>query len=211
MPESFGPDEFAAAASVSRETLEALTIYAEMLAASPHNLVSQTTLADVWHRHMWDSAQLVPFIPAEATTLADLGSGAGFPGLVLAVLLRDRLKVRLYEATTKKADFLSSVAARLGLNVEVCNARIEAAEAKKADVITARAFAPLPQLLAYAHRFQGPKTVCLFLKGQSHTAELTEARRTWNMNIQKHPSQTHPLGVVLEIRNLIHVSSRKSR
>ena len=211
MPENFGPEEFAAAAAVSRETVDALAIYAEMLAASPHNLVSQTTLADVWHRHMWDSAQLVPFIPAEATTLADLGSGAGFPGLVLAILLKDRLKVRLYEATTKKTDFLASVADRLGLKVEVCNTRIETAEQKKADVITARAFAPLPQLLAYAHRFQGPKTVCLFLKGQSHTAELTQARRNWNMNIQKHPSQTHPLGVVLEIRNLIHVSSRKSR
>jgi 16S rRNA (guanine527-N7)-methyltransferase len=210
MPESFGPEDFAASAAVSRETLDELVLYGEMLAASPHNLVSPSTIPDLWHRHMWDSAQLVPLIPKEATTLADLGSGAGFPGLVLAILLKDRLRVRLYEATKKKADFLASVADRLNLKVAICNERIEAAEPKKADVITARAFAPLPQLLAYAHRFQGPKTVCLFLKGQSHTAELTDARRNWNMNIQKHPSQTHPLGVVLEIRDLVHVSSRKS-
>lgn len=206
MPETFGPEDFAVASGVSRETLAELQIYAEMLAASPHNLVSQSTLGDVWHRHMWDSAQLVPLIPPEATTLADLGSGAGFPGLVLAILLKGRVKVRLFEATKKKADFLAAVTERLKLPVKVHNERIEAAKPKPADVITARAFAPLPQLLTYAHRFLGPRTVCLFLKGQSHTAELTEARRNWNMTVQSHPSQTHPLGVVLEIRDLIHVS-----
>ena len=205
--EGFGPDAFAAATGVSRETREMLQVYAEMLAASPHNLVSEASLKEIWHRHFLDSAQLVPLIPQEARTLADLGSGAGFPGLVLAILLRDRIKANLFEATKKKADFLQSVADRLGLGIYVRNERIESSPKRRFDIITARAFAPLPQLLAYAHNVAGPKTVCLFLKGQNHTAELTEAGRNWKMNLQKHPSQTHPFGVVLEIRDLIHASS----
>ncbi|GAA0580817.1 16S rRNA (guanine(527)-N(7))-methyltransferase RsmG [Rhizomicrobium electricum] len=203
---SFGPEEFAEATGVSRETLDQLQAYADLLAASPHNLVSEASLKEVWHRHFLDCAQLVPLIPPEARTLADLGSGAGFPGLVLAILLRERLKVSLFEATHKKADFLASVAERVGVKVTIRNERIETAKPQRFDVITARAFAPLPELLGYAQRLAGPKTICLFLKGQSHTAELTAAERTWKMNIRKHPSQTHPLGVVLEIRDLIHVS-----
>lgn len=209
-PETFGREEFAAATGVSRETLAMLEAYAEMLAASPHNLVSDASLKEVWHRHFLDSAQLVPLIPDEARTLADLGSGAGFPGLVLAILLRDRLKANLFEATKKKADFLQSVADRLGLGVYVRNERIETSPKRRFDVITARAFAPLPELLGYAQKLAGPSTVCLFLKGQSHAAELTDTERHWKMNLRKHTSQTHPLGVVLEIRDLVHVSSRKS-
>jgi 16S rRNA (guanine527-N7)-methyltransferase len=204
MPEAFGPEEFATAAGVSRETLDRLQIYADLLAASPHNLVSEASLKEVWHRHFLDSAQLAPLIPEGPRTLADLGSGAGFPGLVLAIL-KPGLKVSLFEATRKKADFLRSVAERLGLNAEVRNERIETAKPQRFDVVTARAFAPLSDLLGYAQRFAGPKTICLFLKGQSHADELTHAQRTWKMNLRKHPSQTHPLGVVLEIRDLIHV------
>ena len=206
-PEGFGPAAFAHTTGVSHETVAALTAYAEMLAASPHNLVSEATLKEVWHRHFYDSAQLDALIPDDAKTLADLGSGAGFPGLVLAILRRGRLKVSLYEATTKKADFLKAVAQHLYLSVEVRNERIETVRPKPYDIVTARAFAPLPELLTYAQRFTGPKTIALFLKGQSHTAELTEAQRNWKMNLRSHPSKTHPLGVVLEIRDLIHVSS----
>jgi 16S rRNA (guanine527-N7)-methyltransferase len=207
LPENFGPEEFVTATGVSRETLAMLQTYAEMLAASPHNLVSEASLKEVWHRHFLDSAQLVPLIPYEAKTLADLGSGAGLPGLVLAILLRDRVRVSLFEATRKKADFLHGVADRLGLKIWIRNERIENADRQRFDVVTARAFAPLPELLAYAQKFIGHRSVCLFLKGQSHTAELTETERHWKMNLQKHTSQTHPLGVVLEIRDLIHVSS----
>lgn len=206
-PEPFGPNEFAAATGVSRETLAMLEIYAAMLAASPHNLVSEASLKEVWHRHFYDSAQLEPLIPQRARTLADLGSGAGFPGLVLAILRRGHLKVVLFEATRKKAEFLKSVVAALKLDVEVCSVRIETAPKQSYDVITARAFAPLPELLAYAQKLLRPKTICLFLKGQNHADELTAAARNWKMNLQKHTSQTHPLGVVLEIRDLIHVSS----
>src|SRR5437868_1370086 len=112
------PEEFAAAANVSRETLAHLKAYVGLLEDwnSRHNLVSPSSLADVWNRHVWDSAQLVRFILEGARTLADLGSGAGFPGLVLAELLRDRVHMTLFEATAKKCHFLEAVRDRLGLD-----------------------------------------------------------------------------------------------
>ena len=206
--EVFGAAEFAAATGVSHETMAMLQTYAEMLAASPHNLVSEASLQDVWHRHFYDSAQLEPLIPRQARTLADFGSGAGFPGLVLAILRRGRLKVILFEATRKKAEFLKAVVAALQLDVEVCNARVEEVPKQHYDVITARAVAPLTTLLSYAQKLMRPNTVCLFLKGQSHADELTEAARAWKMTLRSHPSKTHPLSVVLEIRDVVHVSSR---
>ena len=203
-PENFGPEDFQAATGVSRETLGMLKLYAGMLTDSPHNLVAASSMPQLWHRHMLDSAQLVPLIPPKARTLADIGSGAGFPGLVLAIMLRDRLKVSLFEATRKKAEFLSAVVQRFDLPVIVRNQRAEEVPRQPFDVVTARACAPLPELLAYAQDFQSPRTICLFLKGQNVVGELTEARKSWKMKVQSHPSQTHPLGVVLEIRDLVH-------
>ena len=131
MASTFGPDEFAQAASVSRETLARLKAYVGLLEDwnARHNLVSASSLADVWHRHVWDSAQLLPLIPAEALSLVDLGSGAGFPGLVLACLLRERPGFRtvLYESVGKKCKFLEAAAERMELAVEVRNARMESA------------------------------------------------------------------------------------
>src|SRR6195952_4909728 len=103
LPDTFGPEEFAAQTGVSRETLDRLKAYAGLLAEwnALHNLVSKNSLEDLWRRHFWDSAQLAPLVPADARTLADLGSGAGFPGLVLAAMLPG-LSVTLHEATAKK-------------------------------------------------------------------------------------------------------------
>ena len=200
------PDEFAAAANVSRETLAHLKAYVGLLEDwnSRHNLVSPGSLADVWHRHVWDSAQLARFIPESARTLADLGSGAGFPGLVLAELLRGRVHVTLFEATAKKCHFLEAVRDRLGLDVAIRNERMEEANLESFNIVTARACAPLDKLLGYAQHFVGPNTVCLLLKGQNVGAELTEARKHWKMSLQQHPSLTDPAGVVLEIRELVH-------
>jgi 16S rRNA (guanine527-N7)-methyltransferase len=209
-PDQFGPNEFQEATHVSRETLDLLKTYVGMLEDwnTRQNLVSAVSLESVWHRHVYDSAQLAPLIPVNVKTLADFGSGAGFPGLVLAILLRDQLKVSLFEATKKKAEFLKAVAERLELPVTIRNERIEDAPRQAFDVITARAFARLPELLGYAQKFLGPGTMCLFLKGQSMAPELTDARKFWKMTIQSRPSKTHPLGSVLEIRDLIDVSSR---
>jgi 16S rRNA (guanine527-N7)-methyltransferase len=213
VPDSFGPEEFAAKTGVSRETLARLKAYADILADwnALHNLVAKSTLPDLWHRHLWDSAQLFPLIPAEARTLADLGSGAGFPGLVLAAM-RPGLSVTLHEATTKKCAFLRAAADRMGLHVTIENARMESLPRTAFDVVTARACAPLPQLLEYAHSFVGPNTVCLFLKGQNVGVELTDAHKYWNMKTSQVPSQTDPSAAIVEVRELgpRHANHRKS-
>ena len=207
---AFGPEAFAEKVLVSRETLDRLKIHVDFLRdwSARHNLVSQRSLDDVWRRHVWDSAQLTAFVPQNATKIADLGSGAGFPGLVLAALLRERVSVTLYEATRKKADFLQVAAKAMDLEVEIRNVRIEDVPNRPFDVVVARALAPLGGLLDYSQRFCTPRTVCLFLKGQSVAAELTEARKSWRMKVSQHQSMTHPSGVILEIRELGHVGAR---
>jgi 16S rRNA (guanine527-N7)-methyltransferase len=212
--EPVGPEEFAAATGVSRETLARLKLHVDLLTDwnSRHNLVSEASLAEVWRRHVWDSAQLLPLIPPEAKTLADFGSGAGFPGMVLAVLLQGRVAVTLFEATRKKAEFLRAVAERLGINVHISNERIESAPARPPfDVITARACAAVGVLLDYTQRFAGPDTICLFLKGETVASELTDARRSWRIDLRQHPSLTHPSGVILEIRKFRHVRAKHKK
>jgi len=200
----FGPQEFAAKTGVSRETLAHLKAYADVLADwnARHSLVSAKSLEDVWPRHFWDSAQLVSLVPAEARTLADLGSGAGFPGLVLAEMLRGRVAVTLYEATAKKCAFLTAAAERMALPVTIHNIRTEEASAQAFDVVTARACAPLPQLLTYAQRFTGQNSVCLFLKGQNVGSELTEAHKSWKMRVRQIPSLSDSSGTILELTEL---------
>ncbi len=213
--EPFTPNEFATATGVSRETLARLKAYVSLLEEwnARHNLVSAASLADVWRRHVWDSAQLFPLIPVEARSLVDLGSGAGFPGLVLAAMARERTGFRtvLYESIGKKCRFLEAAAERMGLPVEVRNVRMEEVVPEAFDVVTARACAPLAKLLAYAQPFQGPATVNLFLKGQSVEVELTEAHKSWRMKLARSESRTDPSGVILEIRELRHVGSVRSR
>jgi 16S rRNA (guanine527-N7)-methyltransferase len=209
--ENFGPEEFAARSRVSRETLERLKLYAALLEDwnSRQNLVSQASLPTMWLRHFWDSAQLIQFIPAGASSLADLGSGAGFPGLVLAELKRDSpaFKVTLYESTAKKCRFLQAVADQLSLAVDIRQDRIEDSPLKPYDVVTARACAPLPELLAYAQRFWGKTTVAVFLKGQNVEPELSQSHKSWRMRVERHPSQSDPSGVILEIRELRRVAN----
>ena len=199
----FGPEEFAARANVSRETLARLKGYADILTDwnSRHNLVAKSTLPDLWERHFWDSAQLAGLLPAEADTLADLGSGAGFPGLVLAALRPD-IAVTLHEATAKKCAFLQAAAERMGLPVTIQIARMEDLPHRPYDVVTARACAPLPLLLGYAHRFTGPNSVCFFLKGQNVGPELTEAHKYWKMKVSQVASQTDPSGAIVTVREL---------
>jgi 16S rRNA (guanine527-N7)-methyltransferase len=205
VPETpFGPEEFAAATGVSRETLDRLKVYAELLEEwnSRHNLVSRGSMADLWRRHFWDSAQLAPLVSPEASTLADLGSGAGFPGLVLAELLRDRVEVTLHEATAKKCAFLLAAAEQMMLPITVKNDRMEDLPPQPFDVVTARACAPLESLLGYAQNFLGPNGVCLFLKGQNVGAELTQAHKSWKVKVRQIPSLTDPSGVILELGEL---------
>jgi 16S rRNA (guanine527-N7)-methyltransferase len=209
---AFGPDDLAAAASVSRETLDRLKRYAELLADwnTRHNLVSDRSLAEVWKRHFWDSAQIADLVPARAKTVVDLGSGAGFPGLVLA-MLRPELRITLIEATRKKYDFLKVVAAELGLEADIRNERIEEVTPQTFDVITARACAPLSQLLSYAQRFWARGSVALFHKGQNLASELTEAHKSWRIQVEQHSSRSDPSGIILEIRELQRVGRKPNQ
>ena len=194
------PAGFAALIDVSRETQERLTAYVALLTKwnAKINLVGPATLPDVWRRHILDSAQIHPQIAA-AGTLVDLGSGAGLPGLILAIL--GGPQVHLIEADARKCAFLHEAARVTGAVVTVHNRRIEAAPAIAADVVTARALAPLAQLLDHAVRFLTPAGKCVFLKGARQADELTEARKTWHMSVTERPSLSDPSGVILEVES----------
>ena len=191
---------FAEATGVSRETLGRLQRYAELLRAWNErvNLVGKGTIADLWRRHMLDSAQLFPLLPEGARVLVDLGSGAGFPGLVLAAM--GVPEVHLIEADVRKCAFQREAARTMGITVTVHNARIEAASPITADVVTARALAPLGQLLDLAARFTSDRTFCVFLKGRGAQDELTEAEKRWTIDASLVPSRSDPEGSVLLIR-----------
>ena len=199
--------EFEAAAGVSRETLGRLETYASLLRSwqKAINLVGPGTVADLWRRHMLDSAQLVQYLPPEpgpdARIIADLGSGAGFPGLVLAILGAGR--VHLIESDKRKCAFLAEVARATGTEVTIHPVRAEdigrASPFGRADVVTARALAPLSRLLALAFPILKPGGVCLFLKGEHVDEELTEATKEWNMRVERWPSATADSGAVLRI------------
>lgn len=204
------PEDFLAATNVPRETFERLLAFDRVLIdwASRHNLIARSTIEDRWRRHFFDSAQIAPFIPAKAKTIVDLGSGAGFPGLVLAAMLEPKgVQVTLIESTQKKCAFLTEAGTAMGLeNLTVIPARIESARlGYPPDVITARALARLEKLLAYASGIAGKNTKYVFLKGQDVEGELTEAAKSWHMDVIKHPSRTEPRAAILEIGNLARV------
>ena len=199
---------FAGLTGVSRETLSRLEAYAGLLAqwAARINLVGRNTLGDVWRRHFLDSAQVAAHLPASASSLIDLGSGAGFPGLVLAVL--GVPGVELVEADARKCAFLREAARVTRAEIRIHNARIESLPAAAMDVVTARACAPLDKLLDLSERFIGPKTRCLFLKGERAGEELTAARHGWTMEASCHPSRADPSGVVICLERIAREPSR---
>jgi 16S rRNA (guanine527-N7)-methyltransferase len=204
----FGREDFHRATGVSRETLDRLDAYVALLTKWQRriNLVARASLGDVWRRHLLDSAQLAEYLPAAPARVVDLGSGAGFPGLVLAIVTGHG--VELIESDGRKCAFLTAVATETGARVTIHQTRIEAMPRRPADVITARACAPLSRLLGYAERFKGPDTVCLFHKGARVDEELTEAAKTWMMDFRRHPSQTDPQGTLLSFRDFTRVTRR---
>ncbi len=197
-------DGFARATGVSRETIERLEAYVRVLDKWGRriNLVSRASMADVWRRHMLDSAQILDYLPSPYGRLMDFGSGAGFPGLVLAILGVEG--VELVESDGRKCAFLAEAARAAGASVTIHNQRIEDLPRSPVPIITARAFAPLPKLLEYALPFWGPKTRLIALKGAHIDKELTEATKCWNMQVESHPSLTDPTGTVLCIEHLQH-------
>ena len=193
---------FVRATDVSRETAARLEAYGALLEKWNRsiNLVSRAGMADLWRRHMLDSAQILDLIPAGSKRLVDLGSGAGFPGLVLAILGVEG--VELIESDGRKCAFLAEAARLAGVSVIIHNQRIEEMAPSPADVITARACASLEKLCHYAARFWAPHTCLSALKGAHIDEELTEATKCWSMQAERHPSLTDPKATVICIRQL---------
>lgn len=193
---------FAETLSVSRETLDRLRAYVDLLTRwnARINLVSASSLADVWRRHILDSAQLIQHIDPAARVLVDLGSGAGLPGLILGIL--GVPEVHLIEADQRKAAFLREAARLTETPAMVHASRIEAVKVLVADIVTARALAPLPELLGWSAPFLSESSVCLFLKGQGLRDELTAAEEKWIMRTQVLASQTGPTGHILRVEGL---------
>ncbi len=198
--------DFARELGVARETVSRLSTYVEILTVRNQqlNLVSESTMQQVWRRHILDSAQLVEQIPASAKTLVDLGSGAGFPGMVLAIMLSERpgLKVHLIESTQKKCRFLEEVGEATHAPIQVHWTRVESVKNLRADVITARAVAPLEKLLKLAYPYFRPSSTGLFLKGKSLSHELTLASKSWKLDSTPVPSRSDPSGIVLRVTGL---------
>jgi 16S rRNA (guanine527-N7)-methyltransferase len=196
---------FAADIGVDRERLADAERFRGLLAeANRHmNLVGESTLADFWGRHFLDSAQLLVLAPG-AKTWADLGSGAGLPGLVLAILLKGTqgAHIHLVESVAKRCGFLGQVVAALALPAEVHHARAENL-ALDVEVVTARACAPLARLLGFARPSLKRRTKGLFLKGATVDSEVAEARKSWRFAAEVHPSLSDPRGRILEVTELV--------
>lgn len=210
-------DTLAQALSVSRETVLPLQEYADLLVKwqKAKNIVADSTLPDLWQRHLLDSAQLVPLMglmPHMQTTvpgqvlpvLMDIGSGGGFPGLVLAAL--GCVDAHMVESNGRKCSFMRMVAEKTGASAHIHAERVEALPPFEADFITSRACARLVQLLEWAHPFTKATTKLWFLKGEKCDEELTEAQASWKMTVKRHKSLTDASGTILEIADLQPIS-----
>lgn len=196
---------------VSRETLDRLEIYADQLKSWNRriNLIARSSEPDLWRRHVVDCAQLVDLAPPNATEWADIGSGAGLPGLIVAAIRAEaspRLRMTLIESDERKCAFMMEAARRMGLSVRVEARRLTpmAAAAARFDVVSARALAPLDRLLGLASPLLAAGGVALFPKGRGVEAEIVEARRHWRMRLDAVPSRTEAGAAILRIREPEH-------
>ncbi|XDA98221.1 16S rRNA (guanine(527)-N(7))-methyltransferase RsmG [Sulfitobacter sp. LCG007] len=196
-------------AYVSRETQDRLEAYVDLIRKwnSRINLVSRSSLDDLWDRHIIDSAQIFE-LSHRADRWADLGSGGGLPGLVLAIMALEQDPARetiLVDSDQRKCAFLRTVARELKLNATVLSERVETMDPLEANVLSARALAPLTQLMAFAERHLEPGGHAFFPKGRNWGAEVDDARREWRFDLQAHPSATDSGAAILEIRDLQRV------
>ncbi|WP_071674257.1 16S rRNA (guanine(527)-N(7))-methyltransferase RsmG [Nioella nitratireducens] len=194
-------------ASVSRETFDRLQTYADALVKwqKAINLVAPSTIPELWSRHFLDSAQVFDLCPVKEGLWLDIGSGAGFPGLVCAAVAAEQapeLRFTFIESDLRKGSFLRTVAAEMGLKVGVLTRRIEEAPPQGAAVLSARALASLGKLLGHAERHLSPNGTALFLKGATHAQEIEEALETWRMSVDSVSSQTAEGAVILKIGDI---------
>jgi 16S rRNA (guanine527-N7)-methyltransferase len=202
----YSADDFQAATNVSRETLADLRRYAALLDKwqKAINLVGKSTLPDLWQRHMLDSHQLLELTEKKSGTWLDLGSGAGFPALVIAIC--SEFDVHAVESDQRKCLFMQNVSRGTLGSFTVHNQRIENLSPMTADIISARALAPLDRLLEYAAPFSHEETEFLFLKGQDVDEELTNASKCWSMDLEKHSSVTSMDGCLLKLSKVRRLS-----
>lgn len=195
--------------NVSRESSECLERYVDLLLAWQKriNLIGPSTVHTVWTRHIIDAVQLIPLLPKGTVCIADLGSGAGIPGLVVAIAMS--IKAHLYESNGKKTAFLQEAIRRTQARAEVHQVRLEALARQSnvpvVDAVTARALAPLHLLLEYAAPFMAGGAPAFFHKGQDIEQELTEATKYWRVQSIRHASRTDSRGVILEVTEAIRV------
>ena len=192
--------------NVSRETLDCFEAYIGLVKKwNPIiNLIAKSSVSDIWHRHLKDSVQIVPRAQLGAYWI-DIGSGGGFPGIVVAIILRENspeTQVVLVESDVRKAAFLRQSVVSLGLNCQIHNARIESLNLPRALTVSARALAPLPKLLELAEGLVEPEGVCLLMKGQRHQEELDAARKSWSFDCDITKSLTNAGAAILEVRNI---------
>jgi 16S rRNA (guanine527-N7)-methyltransferase len=208
MDRSIQIDTFCRFIQVSRETITSLKKYEDLLikANKSLNLVGNSTINQIWSRHFLDSAQVIDFVDKNDKCLVDLGSGAGFPGLVLAIACKDRkipLKIKLIEKSSKKVKFLKNVIEELDLKVEVFNQNILEEEIKFVeDVFIARAFKPLKKILQLMHNnAENYKKIFIFL-GKTGKNELLQASKSWDIEYKQRVSVTSSDSMVIEINRL---------
>ena len=202
MKQALTAEAFFSRIAVSRETEERLRIYANLLRKwqKSINLVGPASLADVWRRHFLDSAQLFPlFVPGDHL---DLGSGAGFPGLVVAILGDGSRTSHLVDSDHRKIAFLREAARVTNTKITLHADRIDSLSPFPVANITARALAPLPTLLEWAAPFMQPGGQCLFLKGEKLEDELTAVAKDWKMQAERIPSQSDPCGAILRVKEV---------
>ena len=193
--------------NVSRETLENFCEYENLLCKwnKKINLVSKKTLVDIWDRHFLDSAQIINHVDASEKRWVDVGSGAGFPGLVVALLLRERkidCDVVLVEKSAKKVFFLNEVIRKLNLNVKVVNKRVDCIDPLNADILTARAFSELKELIELAHRHRKERGICLFLKGENYRSELDKTLNYWFIDYDVFDSLSKSFGKIIRVKKI---------
>ncbi|MES2433204.1 MAG: 16S rRNA (guanine(527)-N(7))-methyltransferase RsmG [Pseudomonadota bacterium] len=193
--------------NVSRETLERLFAYCELVEKwNPAiNLISKSGIAEIWNRHLIDSAQLIRHMPAEDGLWCDLGSGGGFPGIVLGILAKvshPKTQMILVESDRRKSVFLSEASRLLDIAVNVKTQRIEDLEPQNVDVLTARALAPLSSLCGYAYRHLKPEGVAIFPKGATAAREIEDAQNLWRFDYDAQESHTDPAALVLAVRGI---------
>lgn len=193
--------------NVSRETYEALLTFSAMTKkwTKKINLIAPSTVDDIWNRHFVDSAQLMTYAPKAIQSWADLGSGGGFPGIIIAILAKEHsptTHISLIESDQRKATFLRVAARELDLNISIYPQRIDAVTPQGADVVSARALMSLCNLLPHLHNHLKPDGIAILHKGRRFADELKEAKSDWDFELAQYPSITDPEARILILKGI---------